>query len=203
MFKVKSNAFTSMNNTRGIIYLIRDPRDISISMARHYGVSINKSIDIMFNSNQLIEWVQNKKDNKKFTKKTIPKSLMSSWDKHIMSWTSIKNEVPSLILRYEDLVYNKELTLRDLVFFFEKYYNFKFNNIERKISNILKTTDFKIFKKYEEKNGFNEATQHGKFFAVGEKNQWKDKLTLDQLIKIEDGFGTIMKSFNYKLSVEL
>ena len=38
LFKIKSNAFTSMNNTRGIIYLIRDPRDISISMARINGV---------------------------------------------------------------------------------------------------------------------------------------------------------------------
>ena len=32
---------------------------------------------------------------------------MSSWEKNVLSWTSLKWDVPILILKYEDLVYDK------------------------------------------------------------------------------------------------
>ena len=36
-------------NTRGIIYVIRDPRDVCISWAKHSGISIDESINFMLN----------------------------------------------------------------------------------------------------------------------------------------------------------
>ena len=59
------------------------------------------------------------------------------------------------------------------------------------------TTNFKNMKKTEEKEGFDEATSHTNFFNVGKKNQWKDKLTLQQTKKIEKNFKKEMEYFNY------
>ena len=45
---------------------------------------------------------------------------MSSWENHFISWTSIDWNIPYLILKYEDLVYDKKNTLQKIVLFFEK-----------------------------------------------------------------------------------
>ena len=202
LFSINNNPFTKIENTRGFIYIVRDPRDICISSAKHNGVSIDQSIDLMLNNNLAIEWAKSKEDKETFNKNTIPKSLMSSWDRHVISWTSVNWNIPYLVLKYEDLVYSKKVTLEKVVLFFEKYYNFKFHNINTKISNILKTTEFKVFKKYEKNEGFSEASRFSNFFSVGKKNQWKKELSNDQIKRIEKGFGKVMRSFNYKLSVE-
>jgi len=203
LFKINNNSFTKIQNTRGFIYLIRDPRDVCISNAKHNGVTFDQSINIMLNKNTMIDWIKRKEDENNFNKHTTPKSLMSSWDNHVISWTSIDWNIPYLVLKYEDLVYDKINTLQKIILFFEKNYNFKFHKIDTKISNILETTDFKSFKKYEESHGFNEASRFSSFFSVGQKNQWKEKLTKDQIKKIEGSFSNVMKDFNYKLSVEL
>ena len=202
MFKIDNNAFSKIGNIRGYIYIIRDPRDVCISNAKHNGITFDKSIDMMLNENTIINWVTKKEDEETFDQNTKPKSLMSSWDRHVISWTKLNWGIPYLILKYEDLVYDKRNTLQKIILFFEKNYNFKFHNINNKILNILETTEFKKFKEYEEKEGFTEATGFSNFFLVGEKNQWKEKLTISQIKRIEKNFGKLMKSFNYKLSVE-
>ena len=40
LFKIDGNAFTNEKNTRGIIYILRDPRDVCISYSKHLGLSI-------------------------------------------------------------------------------------------------------------------------------------------------------------------
>ena len=49
LFEIGGNAFTKEGNTRGIIYVIRDPRDVCISWAKHSGISIDESINFMLN----------------------------------------------------------------------------------------------------------------------------------------------------------
>ena len=93
--------------------------------------------------------------------------------------------------------------IKKIIRFFEKNYNFKFNNKETKIKNIIKTTDFNEFKKFEETDNFKERTKYGKFFSIGKKDQWKNQMNLNQINKVEKRFEKTMKMFNYKLSVEI
>ena len=65
-----------------------------------------------------------------------------------------------------------------------------------KISNIVKTTDFKKLKSLEEEKGFEEAGSES-FFRKGEKNQWKKVLTSPQIGKIEKKFRDFMNKFSY------
>ena len=105
--------------------------------------------------------------------------------------------VPKLILKYEDLVYDKRESIRKIISFFENEYDIKFQNNEIKISNIIKSTEFNYLKKLEEKKGFNEANQ-GNFFRKGEKDQWKKILEIKQINRIEKKFRDFMNKFSYE-----
>jgi len=195
-FSINNNFFTSEQNTRGIIYIIRDPRDVCISWANHTGKTYDQSIDFMINDVQSLLWI--KGENNLFDSKNIPQSFLSRWDKHVISWTSNNWDCPLLILKFEDIVYKKEETIKIIANFFKDRFGFKFQNLDNKIKNIVKTTNFKKLKEKELKDGFVEAQAGRKFFKSGKKNQWKRKLNKAQIIKIEDKFRKIMDKFDYK-----
>tara|TARA_A100001011_G_scaffold400141_1_gene512657 strand:- start:3581 stop:4492 length:912 start_codon:yes stop_codon:yes gene_type:complete len=200
LFEINKSPFTSKQNTRGIIYVVRDPRDVCISYSKHSGISINKCIKFMTNDTSTGYWMESRKKDKIFSDINRPKSLLGSWEKHVLSWTSIDWGIPSLILRFEDLVYEKEKTINKIINFFEKNYNFKFHDKEKRINNVLLSTSFNKLKMEEEEKGFAEATKYNKFFSVGQKDQWKKKLNKEQLIKIEEKFGEVMIKFKYNIS---
>ena len=125
---------------------------------------------------------------------------LSSWEKHIISWTSAKWKIPIIIITYEDLVYKKEKVIKKLIEFFTSNYGFNFSNLNEKIPKIINTTSFENLKKDEQNNGFIEAVKGKNFFSVGKQNQWKSKLNEEQIRKIEHKFKKIMNSFNYQIS---
>ena len=197
LFTIGQNSFTSEKNTRGIIYILRDPRDVCISYSKHTGLTINETIDFMINDYALADWVESPSKGSLFNDEDRPKSFYSSWEKHVVSWTSIKWKSPKMILRFEDLIINKEVIIKEIINFFEKNYRFKFENKNEKIQNIMASTDFLKLKKEEEQKGFKESTKHNSFFSVGKKNQWKSILNNEQIEKIERKFGKVMRDFNY------
>ena len=193
LVSIYNNWFTTEDLTAGYIYVVRDPRDIAISWAKHAGVSIDNSIDFMIDFKSCIEWARNESV---LPKQILPKSYLGSWGGHILSWTENNFNVPKLILKYEDLVYDKEKIINEIIIFFEQKFKIKITNVETKILNIIKTTDFRKLQYLEGKDGFQEANL-GSFFRKGEKNQWKKELTKDQSMKIENKFRDFMKKFSY------
>ena len=195
-FKINDNAFTMEENIRGAIYIIRDPRDICVSWTNHTGGSYDQSVDFMTNQLQSLLWVKGK--NNLFEEHNMPISFLSSWDKHVISWTSNNWKFPLLIIKFEDLVYRKKETVKVIVDFFIDKFGFRFHDLDQKITNILKTTGFNYLKEEEIKDGFAEAQEGRRFFKEGTKNQWKNKLNKDQILKIEEKFKMVMNKFGYK-----
>ena len=188
-----NNWFTTLNNTAGYIYIIRDPRDVAISWAKHANLSYDDSISFMLNFNSCIEWAQT---NSELPDKIKPKTFLSSWDEHVLSWTNNNLEVPKLVLKYEDLVYEKEDVIKIIFKFFEKNFKIKFNSDDKKIANIVESTSFEELRSQESKFGFAEASS-GVFFRRGEKNQWKNELNVQQIARLENKFRDFINKFSY------
>ena len=197
LFKIDGNAFTNEKNTRGIIYILRDPRDVCISYSKHLGLSIDETIKFMLNDYSKVDWVESPSKGIVFDNNNRPNSLYSSWEKHVISWTSIKWKTPIMILKFEDLIMNKEVVINEIINFFEKNYFFKFENKNEKIQNMIDSTKFLKFKREEEQKGFQESVGNNSFFSVGKKNQWKSILNNKQINRIEKKFGKVMENYNY------
>ena len=178
---INNYPYTNKDNVRGIIYVIRDPRDIVISYSYHLNASIDETIEIITNQKYFVNY------------DSLP-YLMSSWDLHYQSWINLK--VPKLIIKYEDMINNTSNKLNDIFSFFSNNFGFSFNK-SALFSNILNSTNFLALQNLEKESGFNEAKKHTKFFRKGKINQWNNILTESQKKIIENNFKKIMEKYDY------
>lgn len=196
LVSIKNNFFTTSDITKGYIYIVRDPRDLCISWAEHSNYSIDQSIDFLCNPLSVLKWI-NKSKYSMMPKHIFPLQFISSWSEHVKSWTGNNIKVPKLIIKYEDLILDKETVIRKIMKFFNENFGMKINNSETKFKNILETTNFNYMKSKEIKNGFDEAMPWSNFFREGKKEQWKDILNKAQQRKINDNLGKHMSKFDY------
>ena len=196
LVSIKNNLFTSEDITKGYIYVVRDPRDLCISWAYHSNYSIDQSIQFLCNPLSVLKWV-NKSKYSIIPKNIFPLQFISSWDEHVKSWTKNDIEVPKLIIKYEDLVTNKETVIKKVIEFFNKNFEIKINNTNNRLKNILRTTSFSYMKNMEVKNSFDEAMPWSDFFREGKKQQWKKVLNKEQQSKILNSFKEYMDLFGY------
>ena len=194
--KTFNNSFASESCTRGIIYIVRDPRDVVISYAHHFNSSIDESVKKILSTKSALDWEDNQK---LFLNKKKPLTVLSSWGFNCESWIENPFKCPFLLIKYEDMVANKLEVIEKIVNFFQNNYGFKFNNLDIKIKNIIKSTDFELLKQKEAKFGFSEAVGKN-FFRKGTLNQWEDVLSKNQLFDIEKKFYPLMKKIGYKIA---
>jgi len=181
---VRHLKFTNETVNMGFIYIIRDPRDIAVSLSHFAGGSIERTIDEILYSKKLM------------TKTNGAKELLSTWDLHTKSWLEYKS-VSRLVIRYEDLIDNTEENILQIFNFLNKitFNTFLPNRID--IQKIIRETNISNLKKEEKLFGFKEASRHSKFFRSGKKKQWEYILSLSQIKLIEKELYPMMKQFNY------
>ena len=108
---ISNNWFTNFNNTAGYIYIVRDPRDVAISWAKHANLTYDQSIDFMLDFNSCIGVGKTNSDLPQHIK---PRCFYLLGMSMFQSWTSNDLLVPKLILKYEDLVYKKKEVLNKI-----------------------------------------------------------------------------------------
>ena len=121
--------------------------------------------------------------------------ITGSWKFHYLSWKSGVPKMPRLIIKYEDLIDNINIEFRNIINFLSSILNFNIDEAQIKFS--IENSDFKILSDYEKKLGFDEAKNNIPFFRKGEVNQWKEKLSLTQIRKIENNLNNEMKTLGY------
>ena len=108
---INENKFSDKNNTTALIYIVRDPRNVILSMSNHFGVNHETSYKNITNKMYII---YNQKNDQ-----PMPSSLVSSWNNHYLSWKNF-NPVNKIIIRYEDLILNTKDTFKKIINFLEK-----------------------------------------------------------------------------------
>ena len=172
----KKYPFTNLENTLGVIYVVRDPRNVVISYSRHLDTSINETV----------KFVTLGKGNKN--------DIMGNWSENYNSWKVLGESRKYLLIKYEELtLHRKETFLKILKFIFELTgRNLSLDN--KKLNNVIQSTSLDSLKKLERNSFFDESMKdkkgrNVKFFDQGDKRDWSK--TLDY--KISDQLETVFK----------
>ena len=183
---INNHKFTNKDNTLGAIYLVRDPRDIVVSYAHHLGQTHDQVLNGMLDSHNSELGIMKNKEYKR--------SLIGRWSDNYNSWKSFKDR-EVLIVRYEDLINNKENEFLRILKYLNKIVGIKID-IE-KLHKSIDETSFEKLAAKEKESGFDEATEHGNFFRKGIVGDWKNNLDNIIVKTIENKFELEMKELKY------
>jgi hypothetical protein len=166
--------------TAGIIYILRDPRDIALSYSRHLGKSIDETITFMAQDGASAGG----DDRKVFER-------LSSWSGHVRSWTG--NPHPRLLgLRYEDMLAEPAASFGKVIRFLGR------EPPADRIERAIRLSSFAALQAQERHNGFVERPESAAaFFHTGTAGQWRAQLTSAQIARLEQDHGAEMRRAGY------
>ena len=187
---IDNNSFTNAEVSAGVIYVIRDPRDVVCSASKHFDLSLEKTKDILFN--QYAQTIARKNIDHEIT------SFLGTWSDNYNSWKSFNENI--LVIKYEDLVLKKENSILRIVEFLNLFFPIKIS--KQRLENCLRTTSFKYLSSIEENEGFEESVESkGKkkiqFFNKGLVGDWKNILSTEIANEIEIKFKVEMTELEY------
>ena len=184
--EIDNYPFTSSKYTIGFIYVVRDPREVVISYSNHFKISLEESVNIITSPSPTI--ILNEGINYPV--------FTYNWGVNYSSWKQFDN-VPRLIIRYEDMISDPYLMFKNILIFLNNLGLPSLN--EDKLSNSLKNTSFSYLQNLEKNEGFEEQNllKNTKFFNKGSVDSWKTKLSKEQVNKIENKFSAEMRELKY------
>lgn len=180
------------NFTACSIYIVRDPRNVILSLKNHYNLDIKKSLSFLTNDKNLIS--MNKKDlSKGYT-------LTLDWASNYLSWKNQKN-TNTIFVKFEDLVFEQEKTFTYILNKLKKFIYFEID--QKKIENVIKTTNFNYLRQLEENEGFIESKIMGIsnnknfFFNKGPEQNFNKDLDPSILEEINKKYKNLLLELNY------
>ena len=183
--------FTDTQTTLGVIYIVRDPRNVITSLKNHYNFkNYDDALKFLLDDRKVI-------GTKNSEKEVDLPHIISSWKNHFNSWKKMNKNY--LLIKYENLINFPELEFEKITKYLENLINKKFK--KTKILDSIKKSSFDNLKKKEQSNGFIEAPistdQPISFFNMGPKNNWRNLLDKEISRKIEREFKKEMLELNY------
>jgi hypothetical protein len=166
--------------TRSAIYILRNPLDMVLSYARHYGITQEDAANKICHP-----------DNGNLPTETSVAQYLSSWDMHVKSWMAYA-PWKRLILRYEDLLDDPETH-------FAKVLDLVGVPVDKeRLQRAIRFCSFDELSRQEEEQGFIERPEQSeKFFGKGQKDQWKTDLDPALAEMIRAKMGETMKRYGY------
>ena len=195
---INGYSFTDLNNSLGAIYIVRDPRSVAKSYANHNQMSLERASDRMLEDKATLGGLKNPINE---ADKIL--THMGSWSSNYESWKVFKKYNRYLLIKYEDMINNKEKTFITILKFIHKLLDLKFSVDDNKLKNILKTTSFEYMQKAEKNFGFEESVKTKKdsekniFFKYGPKINTPETLPAAIKKKLEVSLKKEMEELGY------
>lgn len=166
--------------TAGAVYILRNPLDVALSYADHYGLSHSDTADAMA-SDQLM--TMGRADR-------APEYL-GNWSAHVRGWTKAPG-LTRTVLRYEDMQADAGATLVKILEMLRQPID------AAKVASAVKHSTFEALQGQEALKGFNEKSRNqDRFFRSGKAGQWQDKLSPDLVTKMVETHKDVMTEFGY------
>ncbi|MBS7563854.1 sulfotransferase domain-containing protein [Mucilaginibacter sp. Bleaf8] len=172
--------------THCAVYFVRNPLDIIASFANHNNLTIDQTIKTLNNNDAYLAM---QKANLNINVQTA--QLLLNWSNHVISWTTLPN-FPVYVLRYEDM-------LTDTFNVFKNVLNkIGWHYPDEEIKNAIAASSFKKLSEQEKSSGFFEKNINSKvFFRSGQAGNWVNELTPEQIARVTEQHGEVMKMYNY------
>lgn len=170
--------------TRGVVYIVRNPLDVAVSLRAHLATTQDAAIDFMGNTAAILAG----------ERQALPDHLpqhLGSWSEHVVSWLH-RSRLPLHLLRYEDLKSQPLPTLRAAAEFLE------LSTDPRTLQAALSATAFDKLREQEASEGFRERLPRaGVFFRRGEAGAWREELSESQVRRLIAAHGPMMQHLGY------
>lgn len=169
-----------MSVTAGAVYVVRNPLDLVLSVADHFGLEADEAIIFI-----------NNEATGSPTDEANMASVLGSWSDHVASWTAGQGGNLHL-MRYEDMLDKPAKAFAGLAAFL---------NLGRepaRLKRALEFSSFRSLKAQEQEHGFVERSPNSRrFFRKGRKNQWRGVLSRDQVAAVVAAHREQMRRFKY------
>jgi hypothetical protein len=165
----------------GTIYIVRDPRDVAISLAAHNGSTIDAAIDDM----ETPSYGTQNSDQAAF-------EVWGSWSENALSWTD-KPHKAVLVVRFEDMLADPTPTFAAIA------EHLRQKPTPEQIEEAIALSSFQELRDAEIAAGdFRERSERAdRFFVTGKAGGWKERLSADQASRIVDAHGEQMRRYGY------
>ena len=170
--------------TASVVYMVRDPRDVAVSLASHAGFTIDQTIAFMAERGRIVSKASS----------SLPLQLpqqIGSWSENVESWLDHGPCAP-IVVRYEDMRADMAAVLRRVT-----------NGVDMPapdtaIAAAVDATDFTVLRAQEDQFGFAERGKAApRFFRSGTAGGWRDDLSAAQVAQIERDHGAVMTRLGY------
>lgn len=169
--------------TRAAVYLVRDPRDVAPSLARHLDCSVDEAIAFMAEPRRLMGRSRSRLAAQLW-------QYWASWSRNAASWLE-PAPFPIHLVRYEQLRAAPEETLTDILA------ALGMPHPAGTVRAAVAAAALDRLRGQEAAHGFQENPASAPFFGDGRTGGWRDVLSAGQVARIEAAHGAVMRELGY------
>jgi len=180
-----------VEHCRGAVVVIRHPEDVAVSLSHFFSWDLERCVAFLLNE-QAALCRSSKRGGQQV------RQFMGTWANHVNSWVD-QQQIPVLLLRYEDLLAQPEEHFGRLTGFLD------LPSEPALIRQTVANTCFeKLRAKEEEEGGFHERPDGcERFFRSGRSGEGREQLNADQLAQLGDAFSSTFQQFGYEVSTRV
>ncbi len=169
--------------TAGAIYVMRNPLDVAVSTAFHWGIT-DMSVSVA-SLNHRAGTTAGQHDHQL-------RQRLGTWSSHVESWTGAP--LPVLAVRYEDLLADPVETLARMV----RFLKLDDADDQVRLRRAVEFSSFARLQEAEEQHGFRGRPPHARrFFRSGRSGEWRRYLSDGQVRAVLEAHGPVMSRWGY------
>lgn len=169
---------------KAVVYVARDPRDVAVSFARHFDVSLDQAIASLADPGTTLD------ADGAAPSEQLP-ALLSSWSAHAASWLDAPG-LPVQLLRYEDMQADPAEAFGTALTFL---------GLDVDPATLARAVDaarFEALQAQEIASGFREReSREHLFFRRGQAGAWREDLSAEQADRVLADHHAMMHRLGY------
>ena len=170
---------------KGVVYIMRHPEDVAVSLSHFMSWDLPRCVNFLLDPSASLVAGEGHGGHQ-------VRQFMGRWDQHVKSWVD-QTEIPSLVIRYEDMLNNGQDTFLKLAEFLDL--SSEIDLVNQALTN---TSIDRLRKLEDDVGGFDEKPDGcERFFRSGKSGEGAEKLSIEQRRRLYKNLKAIMDRFSY------